>query len=111
MRGCQRSVDEHGEEGALSVWSVSLSSLHTSVTEILAQQCGQWRARRYGNAGVYGNGGIEESVTYRIQRVLSGSNPTLSAISIRAQLRRNSQILRRDTNLSAKRVLCIHFRQ
>ena len=37
------------------------------------------RARRHGNAGIPGNVGILESVTYRIQRVLVGSNPTLSA--------------------------------
>jgi hypothetical protein len=28
--------------------------------------CGQWRARRHGIAGIYGNPGIVESVTYRI---------------------------------------------
>ena len=38
-------------------------------------------ARRGGIAGVYGNVGIVESVTYRIYRLLLGSNPTLSAIS------------------------------
>ena len=35
-------------------------------------------ARRHGIAGVYGNVGTLKSATYRIQRVLSGSNPTLS---------------------------------
>jgi hypothetical protein len=40
---------------------------------------GQSRARRHGIAGIYDNGGILESVTYRNQRVLLGSNPTLSA--------------------------------
>ena len=39
---------------------------------------GQWRARCCGIAGIYGNDGILESVSYRIQRALSGSNPTLS---------------------------------
>ena len=29
--------------------------------------------------GIHGNRGIVESVTYRFQRVLAGSNPTLSA--------------------------------
>jgi hypothetical protein len=28
--------------------------------------CGQWRARRHGIAGIYGNPGNVESVTYRI---------------------------------------------
>jgi hypothetical protein len=36
-------------------------------------------ARRRSIAGTYGNGGTLKSVTYRISRVLSGSNPTLSA--------------------------------
>jgi hypothetical protein len=27
---------------------------------------GQWRARRHGNAGIYGNAGMIEAVTYRI---------------------------------------------
>ena len=36
-------------------------------------------ARSHGIHGVYGNGGNVESATYRNQRVLSGSNPTLSA--------------------------------
>jgi hypothetical protein len=39
----------------------------------------QQRARRHGIAGIYGIVGMVESVTYKIQRVLSGSNPTLSA--------------------------------
>jgi hypothetical protein len=42
--------------------------------------CGQSRARRHGIVGIYGNAGIVESVTYRIQRKLKGSNPILSAI-------------------------------
>src|SRR6267142_6215321 len=33
----------------------------------------------HGVRGIHGNSGILESVTYRIYRVLSGSNPTLSA--------------------------------
>ena len=36
-------------------------------------------ARSHGIHGIYGNGGNVESATYRNQRVLSGSNPTLSA--------------------------------
>jgi hypothetical protein len=35
-------------------------------------------ARRHGIVGIYGNGGNVESATYRIQRVMWGSNPTLS---------------------------------
>jgi hypothetical protein len=41
--------------------------------------CVQQRARRHGNAGIHGNVGSVESVTYRIYRVLSSSIPTLSA--------------------------------
>ena len=36
-------------------------------------------ARSRGIHGIYGNGGNVESATYRNHRVLSGSNPTLSA--------------------------------
>jgi hypothetical protein len=36
-------------------------------------------ARRHGISGIYGNSGILESATCRIQRVMLGSNPTLSA--------------------------------
>jgi hypothetical protein len=39
-------------------------------------QCG---ARRHGKAGIYGDPGNLESVTYRIYKALPGSNPTLSA--------------------------------
>jgi hypothetical protein len=46
-----------------------------SATEKVLVQPG---ARRRSIAGTYGNGGTLESVTYRIQRVLVGSNPTLS---------------------------------
>ncbi len=41
---------------------------------------GQWRAMPDGIDGIHGNGGNVVPVTYRTQRVLSGSNPTLSAI-------------------------------
>jgi hypothetical protein len=37
------------------------------------------RARRHSNPGIDGNAGNVESATYRIYRILSGSNPTLSA--------------------------------
>lgn len=37
-------------------------------------------ARRHGRHGIYGNRGNVVSVSYRFYRVLSGSNPTLSAI-------------------------------
>jgi hypothetical protein len=46
-----------------------------------ALQCVQQRARRHGTAGISGDPGILESVSYRIEVVLSGSNPTLSANS------------------------------
>jgi hypothetical protein len=36
-------------------------------------------ARRDGIAGIYGNPGIVESATYRIQRAGQSPNPTLSA--------------------------------
>jgi hypothetical protein len=36
-------------------------------------------ARRDGIAGIYGIPGNVESATYRIYRVVAGSNPTLSA--------------------------------
>jgi len=39
-------------------------------------------ARRRGNPGTNGNDGNVISVSYRIYRRLSGSNPTLSAISL-----------------------------
>src|ERR1044072_9326986 len=41
--------------------------------------CVQQRAGRHGNRSVRGNVGNVESATYRIQRILLGSNPTLSA--------------------------------
>jgi hypothetical protein len=44
----------------------------------------QWRARRHGDAGVPGIDGNVDSVSYRIQRRDSGSNPTLSANSFHA---------------------------
>ena len=37
------------------------------------------RARRRGSPGIHGNGGILESVSYRIQKVWQSPNPTLSA--------------------------------
>jgi hypothetical protein len=37
-------------------------------------------ARRDGIAGIYGNPGIVESVTYRIYKIDQSPNPTLSAI-------------------------------
>jgi hypothetical protein len=40
--------------------------------------CVQQRARRHGIAGIHGNRGNMESVTYRIYEILLGSNPTLS---------------------------------
>ena len=40
----------------------------------------QWRARRHGIAGIDGNPGTLESVTYRICKTRESSNPTLSAI-------------------------------
>jgi hypothetical protein len=36
-------------------------------------------ARRHGIAGIHGVGGNVESATYRIYRMVWGSNPTLSA--------------------------------
>jgi hypothetical protein len=44
-----------------------------------ASRAVQSGARRDGIAGVYGNAGIVESVTYRIYRRLESPNPTLSA--------------------------------
>ena len=38
----------------------------TSLVDRNVLPCGQWRARRDGIAGIYGNRGIVESVTYRI---------------------------------------------
>lgn len=38
----------------------------------------QQRARRHGNAGIHGDAGIVESVTYRVDVTRLGSNPTLS---------------------------------
>ena len=43
-----------------------------------AQPRGQWRARCHDIRGIDGNAGIVESVSYRIERVVSGPNPTLS---------------------------------
>jgi hypothetical protein len=40
----------------------------------------QSRARRHGNGGIYGSRGNVASATYRFHEILSGSNPTLSAI-------------------------------
>ena len=53
---------------------------------LAAEQSG---ARRHGIAGIYGICGILESVTYKIQRVLSGSNPTLSAPKFSQKLLRS----------------------
>jgi hypothetical protein len=41
---------------------------------------GQWRARRHGVAGIYGNPDIVEAVTYRFQKRHKSPDPTLSAI-------------------------------
>ena len=40
---------------------------------------GQWRATPDGSDGIHGKRGNVLSVSYRLQKVLSGSNPTLSA--------------------------------
>ena len=56
----------------------------TSSTNAAPRPCVQQRARRHGEDGIHGKGGIVESATCRIYSVLSGSNPTLSAIFARA---------------------------
>jgi hypothetical protein len=40
----------------------------------------QQRARCHGKAGIRGKAGILESVSYRVEKVLAGSNPTLAVI-------------------------------
>jgi hypothetical protein len=43
---------------------------------------GQWWAMRDGTPGNYGTPGNKESVSYRFQEPLVGSNPTLAAIPL-----------------------------
>lgn len=67
--------------------------------------CGQSRARRHGIAGIYGNRGIVDSVTYRIQGSRESPNPTLSA-SLRSRLARRLSAIapkaRRRTDASSR---------
>ena len=78
-------VDSRYRDGASIYWVLLMCSAQSipargaalAVTgrRVLRVQSG---ARRYGIGGIYGNGGNVESATYRIQRVVVGSNPTLS---------------------------------
>jgi hypothetical protein len=78
-RGPRRCADSgRGGEGFVSAARVNPSWLRcgppsevltlTQANHRLRQlpQCGQWRARRNAVAGIYGNAGNVDSVTYRI---------------------------------------------